>query len=235
MSAVSVSHTAPSHHPHEGLLLDYATGALDWQRSVVLACHLALCPQCARAVADLEAMGGALMEQAASVPVSDDLWARTLAGIEGDEPGQPLAPAGAAHGLFPPALQAIIVEAEADRSWRRIVPGLRRIDLGEEDGVRLRLMRISAGCAMPHHSHGGDELTLVLEGGFHDETGAYGRGDLAVAGPEHSHRPIADADGDCVCLVVEAAPARLSPGLSNLLGMLFPRRGSTGGGSGKEA
>ena len=33
---------------------------------------------------------------------------------------------------------------------------------------------------MPQHTHEGHELTLVLEGSFHDALGRYGRGDLAI-------------------------------------------------------
>ncbi len=48
-------------------------------------------------------------------------------------------------------------------------------------GYRARLIRLKAGRGVPRHTHGGSELTVVLEGSFSDETGHYARGDLAIA------------------------------------------------------
>ena len=52
-----------SHHPGEALLLDYASGALGEGWSLAIAAHLALCPDCRRLQADMEAIGGALLEE----------------------------------------------------------------------------------------------------------------------------------------------------------------------------
>jgi putative transcriptional regulator len=71
-------------------------------------------------------------------------------------------------------------------------------------------MRIRAGRAVPRHTHRGYELVCVLEGGFSDAAGHYGRGDVAVADDGVDHQPTADADGDCICLAVTDAPVRLT-------------------------
>ena len=47
----------PSHHPEPALLMEYASGASPEPFSLVIATHLALCPECRRSVAELEAAG----------------------------------------------------------------------------------------------------------------------------------------------------------------------------------
>ena len=77
-------------------------------------------------------------------------------------------------------------------------------------GYRTTLIRVRAGRMVPQHTHEGNELTVVLRGAFHDETGHYVRGDLAIADASVDHRPIADEGEDCLCLAVTDAPLRLT-------------------------
>ena len=77
-------------------------------------------------------------------------------------------------------------------------------------------MRVRAGKAVPQHTHEGNELTLVLEGSFHDELGRYARGDLAITDPTVEHRPVADEGQDCLCLAVTDARLRLTGPLGRL-------------------
>ena len=60
-----------SHHPEPALLLDYATGTLADPFALIVATHMALCPACRREVAALEAVGGALLEQAPEAGEAD--------------------------------------------------------------------------------------------------------------------------------------------------------------------
>jgi putative transcriptional regulator len=89
--------------------------------------------------------------------------------------------------------------------------------LREFSSFRTRLMRIKSGTAMPAHTHEGIELTLVLAGGFSDETGHFLRGDLAEADATIDHRPVADPGEDCLCLAVTDAPLRLTGPIGRLL------------------
>jgi putative transcriptional regulator len=68
------------------------------------------------------------------------------------------------------------------------------------------LLKIAPGAGLPLHTHRGNELTLVLSGGFTDETGAFRRGDLEVADGALEHRPVAMPDQPCICLAVTDAP-----------------------------
>ena len=84
-------------------------------------------------------------------------------------------------------------------------------------GYRTTLVRVRAGRMVPRHTHEGNELTVVLEGAFHDEAGHYRRGDLAIADSSVDHRPMADDGQDCLCLAVTDAPLRLTGRFGRLL------------------
>ena len=71
---------------------------------------------------------------------------------------------------------------------------------------------------MPEHGHGGAELTLVLRGAFHDETGRYARGDVADLDETVEHQPVVtDAGGDCICLIASEKPERFHGLVARLL------------------
>jgi len=79
---------------------------------------------------------------------------------------------------------------------------------------------VKAGAALPQHTHEGAEYTLLLTGGFSDETGHYRRGDVAIADPSIDHRPVADEGEDCICLAVTDAPLRLTGRFGRYLNFL---------------
>ena len=70
---------------------------------------------------------------------------------------------------------------------------------------------------MPEHGHGGCEMTLVLAGSYHDETGAFGPGDLQDVDESVEHKPLTDAVTGCICLIASERPARFK----GLFGRLF--------------
>ena len=74
-----------SHHPSEALLLDYALGSLAEGWSLAVAAHLSLCPMCRQQVAEMEALGGALMHDCPPAIAGDDLWQRVAARMDASE------------------------------------------------------------------------------------------------------------------------------------------------------
>ena len=70
---------------------------------------------------------------------------------------------------------------------------------------------------MPDHGHGGAELTLVLEGAYSDETGAYRRGDMQDVDETIEHTPVADTETGCICLIASEQPARFKGLVGRLL------------------
>lgn len=227
----------PHHHPSEALLLDYATGAMGEAYGIALATHAALCPECRQTIAQFEAIGGALFDDVAETKGLMPLREAQRAGLNPDvlldeagsgfetgvaaSPG-PAAGPGAEYGLPQPLRGYLMEQAspwdETALNWRRIGVGAYQILIptGQPDAT-ARLLRIPAGKPVPHHTHHGIELTLVLDGAFSDVTGHYGRGDMQEADDSLDHQPHAAPGTDCICLAVTSAPLRFSSAIVRFL------------------
>jgi putative transcriptional regulator len=205
----------PAHHPAEDQLLDYAAGSLDAPVGLVVATHLALCPSCRRQVRGLEAIGGALLDELPLVRADSDGLARVLARLDAPELDPPpvatrppatqpgIALDAETRRLVPEPLRSQLGASLAELSWQRVARGLDEHALPlERPGFKTRLLRIRPGAAIPRHGHRGLESVLVLDGGFTDERGHYARGDVGLSDPGIVHRPVADLDRDCLCLIV---------------------------------
>jgi putative transcriptional regulator len=221
----------PNHHPPEDQLLDYAAGSLGEPAGLIVATHLALCPACRRQVGALEAIGGALLDRLPAGRADPDGLTRLLARLDEPAPAVPPEPAPpepatldeATRHLVPEPLRHHLGASLADLPWQRVTRGLDAYDLPlDRPGFRMRLLRIRAGAAIPRHGHSGVESVLVLGGGFTDERGHYARGDLGISDTSIVHRPVADPDGDCLCLIVVEGRLRFAGLLGRLLG-LFTR------------
>lgn len=212
----------------EEMLLDYAAGTLDAPTALMVAAHLDLCPE-ARAVAGVaETAGGILLDDTAPVPLHDGALGRLFARIDAE--GAPAArppqmPAGmrSAAGEETDALPAPVRARIAERGgrWTFVAPGVRAMDLGFDlpqaagaaAGGEVRLYRIEPGRGVPTHTHRGSEVTLVLTGAFADGHDRYGPGDIAVATPDVTHRPVAAPGGVCFALAITDAPLKLTGAL----------------------
>jgi putative transcriptional regulator len=208
------------HHPDDSTLVAYAAGAVTEGISLVVAAHLELCPQCRARVQEATDLGGVLLAGLDPAPMGEGALAAALARIEADIEGEPAPPhtPRAVDGL--PATLVPWLPAGLDRvPWRALVPGIRHFRFPGVDsgGGTVRLLAIAPGTALPHHGHGGTELTLVLRGSFADEIGRFAPGDLADLDPSIQHQPVADTDTPCICLI--ATDARLR--FSGVVGRLF--------------
>ena len=140
--------------------------------------------------------------------------------FERPEPSPPLpVPAGARHAAphasatgdqeIPEPLARLLSNSLDAVQWRWLGPGVWDHPLPLAGAGKLRLIKVAPGHGIPEHGHGGAELTLVLRGSFHDETGRYARGDVADLDETVEHQPVVpDADGDCICLIASEAPER---------------------------
>jgi putative transcriptional regulator len=219
-------HHLPNHHPPEELLLDYAAGSADEPTSLMLATHLTLCPDCRDVVALFESAGGALLEEIEPAALAPDALDCLLARLDEPVPlsvprSPPHSPAvgGAPHPLPEPLRSYVGGDLNAIR-WKRVMRGVEQAGIavgGRAGKVKARLLRIKPGIKIPRHTHAGTELTLVLTGGFTDGPGHYLRGDVSFSDGEVDHSPVADEDGECICLTVTDAPLRLTGPLMRLL------------------
>ncbi len=190
----------------------YASGVLDPAFALLVQTQAALKAEVAEAIARSEALAGALMEREPQAELSDDALARTLALIDDDETAgsstvkrAALLAGQALKDLdqLPEPLQNSAIDAiSAGNSWKFNAPGIRRLQLTLDSEAEAEIYRIEPGVSVPKHSHEGFEYTLCVAGAFRDETGVYGPGDLALNGPEDTHRPVADAPEVCFTLAV---------------------------------
>ena len=192
------------HHPDDSTILASAAGALGEGFSLVLAAHMERCPRCRSRLAEAEALGGELLGGLPPVDMIADglasVWQRigTAPADEQPRPPGPTQPDGM------PAVLAPYLGGGIDSiRWRSLVPGIRQHPLDAVDSGKgsVRLLSIAPGITIPHHSHRGGELTLVLRGSYVDEIGRFQSGDLADLDESVDHQPVADTDEPCICLI----------------------------------
>ncbi len=208
----------PSHHLPFELLLDHAVGALTPAMALLVEGHLALCPACRAEVVACTDVGGALLETIEPVAVSDDAFEQLMARIDNEtalKTAPARAPAAAVPAALPTMAQGLRRTFErtlARRSWRRVMPGVRLLDLDLPKVARglAQMISVDGGRAVPRHSHGGAEYTLVLAGGYSDASGSFGPGDVQITDPSVMHKPVADRGETCVVYAVSDAPIRLA-------------------------
>ncbi len=207
------------------LLQSYAAGGLSYASQALVQSHLQmtdanhdLLALCETAICDgietiseeeiisddicwmdkgLEAIFSSKMEK----PVLEDNPAQSLF--------QPITPIA---NIYPDAIRSFFESDLEKADWKKRMAGFSEIrahkDLGD-----ARLLRISPGKAMPHHTHeGGVELTLILKGSFHDGIGHYQKGDICIAYEGLDHKPVAGVEEECICFAVSEGLVRL-PGL----------------------
>jgi putative transcriptional regulator len=206
------------HHPDETLLLAYAAGQLDPAMRLLVAVHLHFCAPCRADAALGAAAGGALLEQTQPVSLAADALARALTRLDRvDAPN----PSVISNDNTPLSLRAFMGRDLSAVGWRPMGPNLGYVTLYRGGGLTLRLLRGSPGSDVGAHSHRGQEYTLVLKGGYRDETGAYGPGDFQAASSDVTHNPVADPGEDCINLAVTTGGLRFQGLGRNLVAKLF--------------
>ena len=200
-----------SHHPSDDLLMSYAAGSLDEPTSILIATHLALCPACRAFVHRAEDIGGALLDDVQPAAIQSDALNSVLNRLDEAEreaisPGSRSSesPEAVDDDLnLPQPLKSYVGRSAQDLPWRWHGPGVHYVRIAPDaSGPTVGLLRIAPGTRVPMHGHSGNELTMVLAGGYSDATGSYRRGDVETADDGLVHQPVADVGEECVCLVV---------------------------------
>jgi putative transcriptional regulator len=210
------------HHPDEELLQSNASGVGDAGAALLVATHLTFCARCRDEMSVLESLGGALLSETAPTALEDCALENAIARLEGAAEAKPVrVPAGSVSRAMPAPLRAY-AGIDLDRvRWRPVFPGLSYRMLMKRGGTHVYLTRSTPGSSIGFHTHRGNELTLVLAGGFTDEAGSYAQGDLIATTPEIHHRPVADDDGDCITLSMTDAPLKFDNVGAGLLARIF--------------
>lgn len=199
-----------SRHPSPELMARYVAGTLSPAAALVVESHLALCDDCAAAHRDMLALGGLLLEDLPPSEIDARLFERTLARLDEKRPAATMAPARRPTRDLGIKLPTPIAD-RATSGWRWMGPGMAfaRLDVPEDPGTNLVLLKIAAGKRMPTHGHSGEELTLVLQGAFEDEHGRCAAGDLAEEDDDTHHTPVVIGEETCICLA--SIEGRLRP------------------------
>jgi len=186
----------------------YAAGRLDDGFVLLLETQAALRPEFGAPLLASDMVGGAFMECEPEVEMSAGALDQALAALDNTlPPVEAQAASGAGDRLnelirLPQPLQDFAFDAAGREGWKSKGRGLSVMPLQIDGQTECELLRIEPGCGAPRHTHRGNEFTLVVAGGFTDELGSYGPGDVSVAGPEETHQPIADAGEVCLALAV---------------------------------
>jgi putative transcriptional regulator len=182
--------------PDEEICLHYAAGVIDPALALLMDLHMAHAPETAARVAALRVGFGTLLSCEQPVDLADDAFARLLDRLDQLETGtrDECAPARARFD-------------DQNLRWRWAGPG-RRIAPVDVPGSRFKTfaLDVGPGRAMLAHSHSGQEWTLVLRGAYRDERVVVGVGDFVEEDSDTAHRPVADSEHGCLCLVVLTAP-----------------------------
>jgi putative transcriptional regulator len=199
----------PATSSYSELYSDYAAGQLDPAFALLLETQSMLRRDVRGALAASEAVSGFMLETAEPVQMSAGAGARALELIDALESEDSAAaaelPADAELTRLPMPLRDTALEAFDAAGWQATAPGIRRMKLDVGSELEIELYRIQPSARVPRHSHCGMEFTLVVTGGFSDETGSYGPGDLAVKGTDDTHQPIGDTGEVCFALAVRDA------------------------------
>lgn len=188
----------------------YAAGCLDPAFCLLVETQAALRPDVSRAVARAESIAGIFLESEEAATLSEGAAAKALAMIDAYETVDPPSAEAvdkATEGLdeflaLPEPLRETALQSFQTNKWQSLTRGIRRLKLDADSRAEIELYRIDPGCTVPRHSHKGSEFTLVVSGGFSDESGRFGPGEISVKGPEDTHQPTGDMDGVCYALAV---------------------------------
>ena len=207
------------HHPGSDSLMSCSAGSMPEAFAAVMAAHIDVCPQCRKELALMEDIGVALFKNMSPAPMTRDVPIMAARRAEAD-----LEPAAArskpkSAGDMPVSLRALAGDYLDDVAWKRLAPGLMhyQLPLSKSAIGDLRLIKVAPGMALPEHSHGGSELTLVLRGSYSDKTGRYGVGDMADLDDSTEHQPIADPVEGCIGLIASDHKIRFKSVLARLV------------------
>jgi len=208
-------------HPDTNLLVEYSSGSLSPAQAVSIATHLYYCTRCQAHAATLNEIGGNFLSDVAPEQLSGDCMAAVMAKLdaldgEDEEEIKAVPPRQLPASTLPPLVNRLLPAGGAD--WRRLSPSLKvaRLPVGERR-YELALHHIKAGGKAPKHDHGGQEITVVLQGSFSDDEGVYHEGDFIVREAGHVHTPVATANNACICLSVLEAPIQMVGTFKRLL------------------
>lgn len=205
------------HHVDDSTLMSYASGSLPEALAAVVKTHLSVCSECKEKMKDMRLIGSALLDKIEPEPMRDRPSAASLF-CNGDSHDVIAKHCGPINGKtletnsdVPTPLQPFIGTSLDNIKWKRLGYGIWHAPIGPdspEGRGDLRLIKVAPGQVLPQHTHGGTELTIVLQGSYRDEVARFGVYDVEDVDCETEHQPISDPETGCICLIASERPAK---------------------------
>lgn len=215
----------PHHHIDSSTLIGYSAGALPAAFNAVVAAHLSICGKCREKLLDADRIGGQLLAQQEGVPLPASSREAMLSRLAERAPPTDRAPAPLVRthdpDRLPEPLWPHFGETYSGLRWRTIGPGVRHIRARNVEDSHLMLLSIAPGRSVPMHSHGGNELTMILQGAYDDSLGHFAPGDVADLDCDVEHQPVTSPGVPCICVAATDLPLRFSSWLARTLQPLF--------------
>lgn len=211
----------PHHHLDVATLIGYSASALPTAFAAVVSAHLSACAQCREQWHEADRVGGHLLEQQEGATLSPATRERLLSRLHAEAAAPQASPAAMETrrdpDLLPQPLWPYFGQSYRALRWRLIGPGIHHIRAqGVHDG-HLMLLRVAPGRSLPMHSHGGNELTMILQGAYDDALGHFAPGDVADLDSDTEHQPVTSPGVPCICVAATDAPLRFSGWLARTL------------------
>jgi putative transcriptional regulator len=207
---MTIQHQHMSHHPDDSTLMSFAAGSLPEPLALIISAHCSVCPACAAEVKMMERIGAVMFADLEPQALAKATPVIALQGVEATVvTSAPSKPVSSLASDVPLPLRHLIGDTLDDVQWQRLGLGVWHAPVLQHKSGRgdVRLLRVEPGRAMPEHGHGGSELTMILRGAYQDEIGRFGPGDVADLDVDVEHRPVADAQTGCICIIASEKQA----------------------------
>ncbi len=226
--------TQNNHHPAEDLLRTFCQGQLSTGMSVAISAHLEYCGDCRSASGRINAelasewlasdpvlqgsktAGGKAFESTDTEAMLVNITSRPQ--IKSSISSDSAIGAQAELHMHERSVRLPRILAKAAEKgvvWRKLAGGINTARLGLDRDAQCDFMYMTPGSQAPSHTHRGVEVTLVLDGTFEDELGAYKPGDFILRHSSQTHTP--RSDEGCLCYSVLDNPLLFTSGWSRLL------------------
>jgi len=213
--------TIINHHPEDELLLDYSAGKCDAAFNIVVASHVGDCVRCQNTIAlHHEIAGDSLRNEKPAKMATTALDVMKMSEDASSETPEPIVASDKSEifGIDVPPLLSSYLPGKLDNlKWKKITNRLKQAIIKTDGQASLRLLWMAPGTSIPAHGHKGQEMALILSGGYYDGDMAYTKGDLHFADHETPHIPVAMEDGPCLVLAATDGPLIFSGLIPRLL------------------
>ncbi|KGJ91489.1 ChrR family anti-sigma-E factor [Colwellia psychrerythraea] len=218
-----------NHHPKFELIQAFVNGDLPASLSAGVAIHADMCPVCQQTIAQIteQVAEASFEEEYLDRFIVDDIEALdAVAVIDFDHMIDDIVESSDISVALPKVEKTISFN---DKTYT-IPTALSNMELGKhahigkltrsriqlnENEIHTSLLHIQPGGGVPEHTHKGFELTVLLEGSFHDESGEYVKGDFIMLDSSHQHHPI--STNGCLCYTVANDALHFTQGINKLL------------------